>query len=504
MQYILSETVDISRDELTPTLWPTALMVTGNNHAHLWRVTMLDNGQPLNIVGVVTAKFRRAADDATVIQSAAVDGNVISVALTQECYRYPGQLRGMLEITTGSGSAAVVSMAKVTIFTVLEGAGDQLSDPTGMIPSIGEINTRMADVAQATDDAQAAAAAADGAADDAKEQADAAKAAAAALESMTCTGTLLAAGQALAVTISKADGHYNINIAMPQGPTGVRGTVTYSGTAITGTSTTPTAYATGIAAAIAGDRYRYNGTAAANVGNEYVCTQGGDAASALWAYDCNVRGAQGNGTVNSVDSVAPDANGDVALGAVLYKLAMSLTDAYKATARANIGAQAELGAENLLPLTGGGTGAGTAADALTNLGAQAKLDSSHPLATASGGLGKTYASLAAIASDIAGSLGLKSLAYLHFQGGVASITIPAGATYASLTITYDDAFSATPIGKGVCLAGTGYPGNNGGKYASLSNAMPTATQITIAVQVGTAPTSALSIPVSWWACGTHA
>ena len=42
MQYILSETVDISRDELTPTLWPTALMVTGNNHAHLWRVTMLD------------------------------------------------------------------------------------------------------------------------------------------------------------------------------------------------------------------------------------------------------------------------------------------------------------------------------------------------------------------------------------------------------------------------------------------------------------------------------
>ena len=110
---------------------------------------------------------------------------------------------------------------------------------------------------------------------------------------------------------------------MPLGPTGLRGSVTWSGVAITGTSETPTAYATGIAAAIAGDRYRYNGTDSANVGNEYLCTQGGDAAAALWRYDCNVRGAPGNGSVNYVDGVGPDANGAVALGAVLYKVSMS-------------------------------------------------------------------------------------------------------------------------------------------------------------------------------------
>lgn len=142
--------------------------------------------------------------------------------------------------------------------------------------------------------------------------------------------------------------------------------------------------------------------------------------------------------------------------------------------------------------------------ARTNIDAQKALTSGAPLSTASGGLGKTYANLAAIASDISNSLGLKNMALLFFQSGVASVTIAAGATFATLTITYDTPLSDAPIGKGVCPSGTGYPGNNGGRFVSLSNAMPTATQITIAAQVGTAPTSSLSIQVAWWVCGTPA
>ena len=205
----------------------------------------------------------------------------------------------------------------------------------------------------------------------------------------------------------------------------------------------------------------------------------------------------------SVDGVGADSEGNVALGALLYKVNMSLSDAYKAIARANIGAQAELGSANPLALTGGGTGANTALAALTNLGAQAKLDSGHPLATSAGGLGATYANLAAIASAIANSLGLKSLAYLHLQAGYASITIPAGQTTASLTITYDDAFSATPIDADCKLAGTGFPNAYGGKFASLHSSNPTETQITLAVGIGTAQASDVSIPVRWSAIGTH-
>ncbi|HNX63175.1 MAG TPA: hypothetical protein PKN45_11090, partial [Candidatus Limiplasma sp.] len=55
-------------------------------------------------------------------------------------------------------------------------------------------------------------------------------------------------------------------------------------------STTPTAYATGIAAAIAGDLYHYNGVDTYNSGNEYRCTVGGNAATARWVYNRNVGG----------------------------------------------------------------------------------------------------------------------------------------------------------------------------------------------------------------------
>lgn len=74
---------------------------------------------------------------------------------------------------------------------------------------------------------------------------------------------------------------------------GVRGSQTFSGDAITGTSTTPTAYATGITLAYADDRYRNTDALGASYQNEYICTLGGNAATALWAYDGNVRGVAG-------------------------------------------------------------------------------------------------------------------------------------------------------------------------------------------------------------------
>lgn len=120
------------------------------------------------------------------------------------------------------------------------------------------------------------------------------------------------------------DGHINLALGLPTGPTGIRGTITYSGTVITGTNTTPTAYATGIDAAIAGDRYQYNGTVDAQRGNVYKCTLGGDATTALWIYDGNIRGEAGTGSVNTVDGIYADVDGDVALAALRL---MTATDA---------------------------------------------------------------------------------------------------------------------------------------------------------------------------------
>lgn len=67
-----------------------------------------------------------------------------------------------------------------------------------------------------------------------------------------------------------------------------------TGTGITGTSGTPTAFpSSGIAASNAGDMY-LNATTA----NTYKCTLGGNAATALWAYVSNIKGATGETGAN--------------------------------------------------------------------------------------------------------------------------------------------------------------------------------------------------------------
>ena len=72
------------------------------------------------------------------------------------------------------------------------------------------------------------------------------------------------------------------------GQDGIRGSRWTQGTAITGTSTTETAYATGISDALVNDHYLNTET-----GNTYRCTVAGDAATAKWVYAGNLKGPQG-------------------------------------------------------------------------------------------------------------------------------------------------------------------------------------------------------------------
>lgn len=63
----------------------------------------------------------------------------------------------------------------------------------------------------------------------------------------------------------------------------------YTGTAITGTSTTATIFSSsGVTTAIVGDMYLNTSTA-----NVYQCTVAGDASVATWVYVCNIKGATG-------------------------------------------------------------------------------------------------------------------------------------------------------------------------------------------------------------------
>ena len=79
-----------------------------------------------------------------------------------------------------------------------------------------------------------------------------------------------------------------------QGPTGAKGSTGassewYTGTAITGTSTTATIFSSsGISSATVGDMYLNTSTY-----NVYRCSTAGAASAAKWVYVCNIKGATG-------------------------------------------------------------------------------------------------------------------------------------------------------------------------------------------------------------------
>lgn len=79
------------------------------------------------------------------------------------------------------------------------------------------------------------------------------------------------------------------------GTNGTRGSRFNYGTAVTGTSTTPTSYATGISDSLAGDAYINTSTQAL-----YQCTLGGDASTALWAYVGSLKGDDANAPIDTV------------------------------------------------------------------------------------------------------------------------------------------------------------------------------------------------------------
>ena len=78
-----------------------------------------------------------------------------------------------------------------------------------------------------------------------------------------------------------------------RGYTGERGSIWYTGTAITHSSGTATP-ATGIAKAIVGDMYLNTSTS-----NVYECTAGGVSGTAVWTYRLNIKGLPGTGAITS-------------------------------------------------------------------------------------------------------------------------------------------------------------------------------------------------------------
>lgn len=124
------------------------------------------------------------------------------------------------------------------------------------------------------------------------------------------TVTTGAAGSSAAVTVTNSGNTATFNFTIPKGATGgtggkgdtgTRGSLWYSGTGITGTSTTATIFSgSGVSSALVNDMYLNTST-----GNVYKCTVAGAASVAKWVYSGSIKGATGGtgATGTSVSSI---------------------------------------------------------------------------------------------------------------------------------------------------------------------------------------------------------
>lgn len=319
---------------------PVTLMMQGDDRANVIELTMVDGDTPLNLDGYSAVLYLGRKDGVKVRCPGTVAGNVAKVTLQAECYSVPGPYAAVMKLTGPEEKRTVLRLAG---YVESDGEGP-IIDPSGTIPSyedLARIMKELEDALQqaenatyganaAAQNANTAAGSANAAASAANTAASNAAAAASALNGLTASATTLAPDQPAKGEAKLVDGAWKIDLGIPQGiqgVQGVRGITAYQGSAITGTSTTPTAYATGIASALAGDLYLYTGSDNANIGNVYTCTQGGDASTALWAYATNWRGGPGTGNVSTVNGVQPDQDGNVDLPGQIYSCAAAALEA---------------------------------------------------------------------------------------------------------------------------------------------------------------------------------
>ena len=171
----IAQTVDLARGAQAPQVWPNALMLCGDSNAHIWRVSVMNGGQPAKVAGKVTGYFIRA-DGATVAVTGSLAGNVASVVLPQSCYTIEGDLQAVMRVALADGGGVMPLSA--LILHVRRMLTDSVVDNERVIPSLEDLLAQIERMERGTQAAATAAVAANTAASNANAKTQAADTAA--------------------------------------------------------------------------------------------------------------------------------------------------------------------------------------------------------------------------------------------------------------------------------------------------------------------------------------
>lgn len=154
MRWEINQKVDIKRGAQGIQLWPNALMILGDNEAHIWKIKILDNGEDIVVSGTVTGYFVRP-DGNTIMVAGTLEGNIASVILPQAVYAQKGNVQGIVRLSYGNGQIVTLSALILPIRQVLT---DSIIDPGEVIPSLEELLAMIDETGLAKDAANSAAA----------------------------------------------------------------------------------------------------------------------------------------------------------------------------------------------------------------------------------------------------------------------------------------------------------------------------------------------------------
>ena len=149
----IRQTIDLARSGQTLRVWPDALMVEGDNEAHTWEITVMENGKPANLDGVTClVHFLRVREgqDEDVVCKGSIAGNVASVELKAECY-VEGQAIGLFRIVV---NGRTLTLSKL-LFTISKGPTGVVIDPASAVGSLDDLIAKIDAIEAATADGRA-------------------------------------------------------------------------------------------------------------------------------------------------------------------------------------------------------------------------------------------------------------------------------------------------------------------------------------------------------------
>lgn len=155
--WIIPQEIDLSRGEnaldkhnvIRPLAYP------GNNKAHIWKVTVNDNGIPFDLSECSVYAYFKRTDGNVVLLEGTVNNNDASVEFAPEVYAIPGIVKAEMNITvSGEFDTPIGGIT----FNVLENMTGNIIDPGSIIPaSIDDLLDLISEMRDATDAAEAAA-----------------------------------------------------------------------------------------------------------------------------------------------------------------------------------------------------------------------------------------------------------------------------------------------------------------------------------------------------------